>query len=80
MMSVTETAAAFVAACRTAGVDPTLIFEHYNAADIQAYAEAIGQPGGIALEQLPRWMASTAATIRENRCLCQGCKARRAAS
>lgn len=74
MMSVTETAAALVAACRTAGVDPTLIFEHYNAADIAAYAEAL-RDGSVKAADLHLWMASTARTIAEGRCLCRACSA-----
>lgn len=72
MMSVTETAAALVAACRTAGVDPTLIFEHYNAADVESYGAALDD--WLDPADLHLWMASTSQTIREGRCLCRGCR------
>lgn len=78
MMGVAETAAALVHACRVAGVDPVEVFQHFDAADLEAYREALAAPDGIKAADLPRWMASTAATIRENRCLCEGCKTRRA--
>lgn len=78
MMTVEEVSGLLWAACVKAGVDPALIFEHYNAADIQAYAEAIGQPGGIPAGDLHLWMFSTARTIADGRCLCESCKIRRA--
>lgn len=78
MMSVTETAAALVAACRDAGVDAQLIFGHWGERDLEAYREALAAPDGIRAADLPKWMASTARTIAEGRCLCAPCKIRRA--
>lgn len=60
-------------ACQQAGVDPEVIFAHYDAADIEAYRDALAD-GSVRHEDLPRWMESTAATIRERRCLCRACK------
>lgn len=62
------------AACIQAGVDAELIFTHYAAADIAAYAAALAD-GSVRREDLPRWMASTARTIRDGRCLCRACLA-----
>ena len=59
-------------ACRVAGVDPDLIFQHYDDADIREYGRAMGE-GWIPEDDLPRWMASTERTIREGRCLCWTC-------
>ena len=61
-------------ACEAAGVSAEQIFSHWNEADIDAYAEALAE-GWIPADHLPRWMASTAQTIREKRCLCRKCKA-----
>jgi hypothetical protein len=60
-------------ACQTAGVDPELIFEHFDEADLCAYRDALAD-GSVRHEDLPRWMESTAATIRDGRCLCRACK------
>lgn len=73
-----ETARLLLDACAAAGVDAEEIFRHFDEADIRAYGEVIGQPDGIALDDLWRWMASTAVTIRADRCLCGTCKVRRA--
>lgn len=63
-------------ACQQAGVDPELIFDHYDTADIRAYRDALAD-GSVRHEDLPRWMESTAATIRDGRCLCGTCCAAR---
>ena len=73
-MTNNETVKALVHACRVAGVDAETIFAHFDEADIREYASHLSAPGGIAPEQLPRWMASTAATIADGRCLCRACK------
>lgn len=70
-----ETARLLLDACAAAGVDAEEIFRHFDEADIRAYGEVIGQPDGIALDDLWRWMASTARTIRDRRCLCRACSA-----
>lgn len=75
-MSVRETAVLLLDACRSAGVDPELIFEHYDEADLIAYRAAL-RDGSIRAADLPRWMASTARTIRDRRCLCRACVAAR---
>lgn len=59
-------------ACRIAGVDPDLIFQHFDDADIREYGRAMGE-GWIPAASLPRWMDSTAATIASGRCLCRAC-------
>lgn len=61
-------------ACMQAGVDAELIFTHYDAADIAAYAAAL-RDGSVKHADLPAWMASTARTIRDGRCLCRACSA-----
>lgn len=61
-------------ACRIAGVDPDLIFQHFDDADIREYGRALGE-NWIPAADLPRWMASTERTILEGRCLCGKCKA-----
>lgn len=73
-MSVRETAVLLLDACRSAGVDPELIFEHYDEADLIAYRAAL-RDGSIRAADLPAWMASTERTILEGRCLCGKCKA-----
>ena len=78
MMSVTETAAALVHACRVAGVDAAIVFQHFDGRDLEAYREALAAPDGIAVPDLHLWMRSTAQTIADGRCLCEGCKTRRA--
>jgi len=62
------------AACMQAGVDAELIFNHYDAADIEAYAAALAD-GSVRSEDLHLWMRSTARTIRDGRCLCRACLA-----
>ena len=47
-MSVTETAAALVHACRVAGVDAAIVFQHFDGRDLEAYREALAAPDGIA--------------------------------
>lgn len=71
-MTGAEAVAALVAACREAGADVPTIFAHFDDADVQAYAEALAS--WLPLDQLHLWMRSTARTIAEGRCLCQGCK------
>lgn len=61
------------AACRSAGVDPEVIFAHYDEADVRSYGEAL-ERGWIDPADLPKWMASTARTIRDGRCLCLPCR------
>lgn len=61
-------------ACRSAGVDPGIVFEHFADADVRSYGEAL-ERGWIDPADLPKWMASTERTIREKRCLCRKCKA-----
>ena len=75
-MNESEVSKLLWAACIQAGVDPELIFEHYDEADLRAYAEAIAD-GSVRREDLHRWMASTAATIADGRCLCGTCNAAR---
>lgn len=62
------------AACRSAGVDPGIVFEHFADADVRSYGEAL-ERGWIDPADLPKWMASTERTILEGRCLCGKCKA-----
>jgi len=62
------------AACMHAGADAELIFAHWNEADIEAYAAALAD-GSIRAADLPRWIASTARTIADGRCLCRACRA-----
>ena len=73
-MTPDQTVERLFTACRSAGVDPDIVFEHFDEQDITAYAEALAE-GWIPADHLPRWMASTAQTIREKRCLCRKCKA-----
>lgn len=72
-MNAGEVVEQLFAACRAAGVDPEVIFAHYDAADIRAYRAALAD-GAVKHADLPAWMASTARTIRERRCLCRACK------
>lgn len=72
-MSIRETAELLLDACTRAGVDAELIFEHFDEADLIAYRAALAD-GSVRHEDLPRWMASTARTIRDGRCLCRACK------
>lgn len=65
------------AACQSAGVDAEAIFSHFDEADIRAYAEALAD-GSVKAADLPRWMASTRATIADGRCLCAACVRERA--
>lgn len=62
------------AACIQAGVDPEAVFNHYDRRDIEAYAAAL-RDGSVKAADLPRWMASTRATIADGRCLCRACSA-----
>jgi len=62
------------AACIQAGVDPETVFNHYDRRDIEAYAAALAD-GSVKAADLPRWMASTRATIADGRCLCRACSA-----
>jgi len=62
------------AACTQAGADAELIFAHWNEADVRAYRDALAD-GSVKAADLPRWMASTARTIRDRRCLCRACSA-----
>lgn len=62
------------AACIQAGVDAELIFTHWDEADVRAYRTAL-RDGAIKAADLPRWMESTARTIRDGRCLCRACRA-----
>lgn len=62
------------AACMQAGVDAENIFNHYDRRDIEAYAAALAD-GSVKAADLPRWMASTRATIADGRCLCRACSA-----
>jgi len=73
-MSLDEVSKLLWTACRAAGVDPETIFEHFGEADIRAYAEALAD-GSIRAADLPRWIASTARTIADGRCLCRACLA-----
>ena len=75
-MTAGEAVAALVNACREAGVDPELIFQHYAERDIEAYRDAL-EAGHIQPRDLHLWMRSTARTIAENRCLCEPCIKRR---
>ncbi len=74
-MTPDQTVERLFTACRSAGVDPDIVFAHYDDADVQAYGEALGA-GWIPLDQLHLWMTSTARTIAEGRCLCRTCKLR----
>lgn len=71
-MTAGEVVEQLFAACRSAGVDPGIVFEHFDRADIAAYREAL-ERGWIDPAALPRWMDSTAATIASGRCLCRAC-------
>lgn len=62
------------AACIQAGVDPENVFNHYDRRDIEAYAAAL-RDGAVKHADLPKWMESTARTIRDGRCLCRACLA-----
>jgi len=62
------------AACAQAGVDPENVFNHYDRRDIEAYAAAL-RDGSVKHADLPAWMASTARTIADGRCLCRACLA-----
>lgn len=75
-MSPRDTADLLLRACRTAGVDPETIFAHFDDADVRSYGEAL-ERGWIDPADLPKWMESTAATIRDRRCLCRACNAAR---
>lgn len=72
-MSPRDTAERLLSACQQAGVDPEVIFAHYDEADLCAYREAL-RDGSVKAADLPKWMESTAATIRDGRCLCRACK------
>lgn len=61
-------------ACQSAGVDPEVIFAHYDEADLRAYAAAL-RDGSVKHADLPKWMAGTARTIADGRCLCRACLA-----
>ncbi len=61
-------------ACRSAGVDPGIVFEHFADADVRSYGEAL-ERGWIDPADLPKWMASAERTVLEGRCLCGKCKA-----
>lgn len=61
------------AACIEAGVDPETVFNHYDRRDIEAYAAALAD-GSVRREDLHLWMASTARTIADGRCLCRACR------
>jgi len=78
MMTIEETSRHLWSACVKVGVDPVEVFQHWDARDIAEYGEHLSAPDGIKAADLSRWMASTAATIRENRCLCARCKIDRA--
>ncbi len=73
-MNAGEVVEQLFAACRSAGVDSGIVFEHYDAADIAAYAAAL-RDGSVRREDLHLWMRSTALTIAEGRCLCRACSA-----
>lgn len=73
-MTLDEVSKLLWTACMQAGVDAELIFAHWNEADIAAYAEAL-RDGSVKAADLPRWMASTARTIADGRCLCRACLA-----
>jgi len=73
-MTLDEVSKLLWTACMQAGVDAELIFAHWNEADIAAYAEAL-RDGAVKTADLPRWMASTRATIADGRCLCPACLA-----
>lgn len=73
-MSLDEVSKLLWAACRAAGVDPHVVFAHYGEADLRAYAAAL-RDGAVKAADLPRWMASTRATIADGRCLCRACSA-----
>lgn len=73
-MNAGEVVEQLFAACRSAGVDPGIVFEHFADADVRSYGEAL-ERGWIDPADLPKWMASTAATIRDGRCLCRHCLA-----
>ncbi len=74
-MTVEETSRHLWAACVKAGVNPEVVFAHYDDRDLEAYREAL-EAGHIPLGELPTWMFSTARTIAEGRCLCRTCKVR----
>ncbi len=73
-MNAGEVVEQLFAACRSAGVDPGIVFAHYADADVRSYGEAL-ERGWIDPADLPKWMASTERTILEGRCLCGKCKA-----
>lgn len=73
-MNAGEVVEQLFAACRSAGVDPGIVFAHFDEADIAAYRAAL-RDGSVKAADLPRWMASTARTIRDGRCLCRACLA-----
>ena len=73
-MRMDEVSKLLWAACRAAGVDPQVVFAHWNEADVRAYAEALAD-GAVKHADLPAWMASTRATIADGRCLCRACLA-----
>lgn len=75
-MNASEVVEQLFAACRSAGVDPGIVFAHYGDADVRSYGEAL-ERGWIDSADLPKWMESTAATIRDGRCLCGTCNAAR---
>ena len=75
-MNESEVSKLLWAACQQAGVDPEVIFEHFDEADLIAYRAAL-RDGSVKHADLPRWMASTRATIRDGRCLCGTCNAAR---
>ncbi len=73
-MSLDEVSKLLWAACRAAGVDPQVVFAHYDERDIAAYAAAL-RDGSVKHADLPKWMESTARTIADGRCLCRACLA-----
>lgn len=73
-MTLDEVSKLLWAACIQAGVDPQVVFAHYGEADLRAYASGLAD-GSVRREDLHLWMASTARTIADGRCLCRACLA-----
>ncbi len=72
-MGLNEISKLLWTACMQAGVDPETVFNHYDRRDIEAYAAALAD-GAVKHADLPRWIASTRATIADGRCLCRACR------